>query len=272
MRQDNKHGMLRLDETEAILKSSFRTLALFEYFADVQAPVSIGDISANLNIPQSSASALVKSLVESGYVIKISTRHYAPTLRLSMLCGWIDEDAAALPKLTQIMQALCREFEETFVLAMRNGIYSQYIFVQSMPGTIREHVETGSLRPLLCASTGWAILAHDTDADIGKLIRRTRSETENLFWRKTAEMAPEHIALTRQNGFAFSEGPDAKGTAGVAISLPSRKPSFTFALAAAGTTQAIGQKKDAIAAALLALRPDFSRDITAQILGAPPQP
>lgn len=259
--------MLRLNETDVILKSSFRTMALFEYFADVQSPVSIGDISANLNIPQSSASALVKSLVESGYVIKTSSRHYAPTLRLPMLCSWMDREAKILPQLIQTMQELCVQFEETFVVAMRNGIYSQYIFVESMPGTIRQHVATGSLRPLLCASTGWAILANDSDEDIGKLIRRTRCETDNSFWRKTAKMAPGHIALTRENGFAFSEGPDAKGTAGISISLPSHDSSFSFALAAAGTTHSIGQKKDAIAGALLDMRPKFSGDITAQILG-----
>jgi len=265
--------MLRLDETDAILKSSFRTMALFEYFADVRAPVTIGDISANLNIPQSSASALVKSLVESGYLTRTQTnRHYTPTLRLPMLGGWMDREPVMLPPLVTIMQTLCSQFAETFVLAMRNGIYSQYIMVESGSGTIRQHVETGSLRPLLCASTGWAMLSRDSDDDIGKLIRRTRSETENSYWRKTAQTAPQHIALTRQNGFAFSEGPDAKGTAGIAIPLPSGEPHYSLALAAAGTTEAIGQKKDAIAAALLDIRPELNRDITAQIFGTRPSP
>lgn len=259
--------MLRLDETDAILKSSFRTMALFEYFADIRKPASIGDISANLNIPQSSASALVKSLCESGYLHKSQSRHYAPTLRLSMLCGWMEPQPALTPQLQQMMQSLSQRFNETFVLAMRNGIYSQYIMVESISTAIRQHVETGSLRPLLCASTGWAILSRDRDEDIDKLIRRTRSETENSFWRETAKMAPEHIALTRQNGYAFSEGPDAKGTAGIAISLPAHDPHYSFALAAAGATQAVSAKKNAIAAALLETRKTFTRDITAQILG-----
>jgi len=243
-------------------------MALFEYLADVRSPVTIGDISANLNIPQSSASALVKSLVESGYLTKTKTsRHYAPTLRLPMLGGWMDRQPTILSPLISQMQTLCARFEETFVLAMRNGIYSQYIMVESGPGTIRQHVETGSLRPLLCASTGWAMLARDHDDDIGKLIRHTRNETENSYWRETAKTAPAHIALTRKNGFAFSEGPDAKGTAGIAIALPSHEAHNSLALAAAGTTEAIGQKKDALAAALLDIRPAFSRDITAQIFG-----
>ncbi len=265
--------MLRLDETEVMLKSSFRTMALFEYFADARAPVTIGDISANLNIPQSSASVLVKSLLESGYLTKTATnRHYTPTLRLPMLSGWMDSKALILPQLTNIMQRLCTQFQETFVLAMRNGIYSQYIMVEAAGGIIRQHVATGSLRPLLCASTGWAMLARDTDDYISKLIRRTRNETDNNYWRETAKNAPAHIALTRQNGFAFSEGPDAKGTAGIAISLPSHDAHYSLALAAAGTRESIGQKKEGLTAELLKLASQFNRDITAQILGTPNLP
>jgi DNA-binding IclR family transcriptional regulator len=251
MGRQDKNGMLRLDETEVMLKSSFRTMALFEYFADARAPVTIGDISANLNIPQSSASVLVKSLLESGYLTKTATnRHYTPTLRLPMLSGWMDSKALILPQLTNIMQRLCTQFQETFVLAMRNGIYSQYIMVEAAGGIIRQHVATGSLRPLLCASTGWAMLARDTDDYISKLIRRTRNETDNNYWRETAKNAPAHIA----------------------ISLPSHDAHYSLALAAAGTRESIGQKKEGLTAELLKLASQFNRDITAQILGTPNLP
>jgi len=267
MVHQNQNGMLRLDETEVILKSSFRTMALFEYFADIQTKATIGDISANLNIPQSSASALVKSLVDSGYLTKIKdSRYYFPTLRLTMLAGWMDRSAITA-RLVNHMQTLTAQFDQSFVLAQRNGIYSQYIMVEAPSGRVRKHVETGSLRPLVCASTGWAILSRDSDVEIGKLIRRTRAETDNAYWKETAQSAIEHIALTRQNGFAFSEGPDAKGTAGIAVPVPTQSAAYTFALAAAGTTRNMHAKKDDIAAALFDIVKRFEPDMSEQICG-----
>ncbi|MEP6344080.1 MAG: helix-turn-helix domain-containing protein [Maricaulaceae bacterium] len=252
MGRQKQNGMLRLDETEAILKSSFRTMALFEYFADIQTKATIGDISANLNIPQSSASALVKSLVDSGYLAKVDgSRYYYPTMRLSMLADWMDRDSQIIPQLVGQMRQLANRFDQPIVLALRNGIYSQYIMVETTEPTVRQHVETGSLRPLVCSSSGWAMLSRDNDDDIGKLIRRTQAETDNNYWKDTANTALHHIALTRRNGFAFSEGPDAKGTAGIAVPLPTTTPSYSLALAAAGTTTAMQAKKDDIAVAML---------------------
>ena len=252
MGRQKQNGMLRLDETEAILKSSFRTMALFEYFADIQTQATIGDISANLNIPQSSASALVKSLVDSGYLAKIEgSRYYYPTLRLSMLAGWMDRDTPIIPQLVDHMRRLTTDFKQPIVLAFRNGIYSQYIMVETATDAAQQHVKTGSLRPLVCSSSGWAMLSRDTDEHIGKLIRRTQAETDNEYWKETAKTALSHIAHTRRNGFAYSEGPDAKGTAGIAVPLPTSNPSYSLALAAAGSTQSIQAKKDPIAAAML---------------------
>ena len=48
---------LRLDDAENMLKSSFRTMALFEFFADVKRPASIGEIADNLNMLFPSPSA-----------------------------------------------------------------------------------------------------------------------------------------------------------------------------------------------------------------------
>ena len=268
MGRQKQNGMLRLDETDAILKSSFRTMALFEYFADIQTQATIGDISANLNIPQSSASALVKSLVDSGYLAKIDgSRYYYPTLRLPMLGKWLDPADHVIAPLLKHMRELTTTFQQPIVLASRNGIYSQYILVESAASAVRKHVETGSLRPLVCSSTGWAMLSRDHDVEIGKLIRRTQAETENDYWKETAQTALTHINLTRRNGYAYSEGPDAKGTAGVAVPLPTSSPTYKLALAAAGSTHSIQAKKDDIAAAMLEAIKGFTPHITDQICG-----
>lgn len=119
------HNSLRPDEVDTYLKSSFRTLALFEFFADTRRQASIGEISNSLNMPQSSVSALVKSLVDSGYLNRDDlTRCYSPTIRLAFLTNWMTGDRSEIAQLNCLLKSLSQEFEETFVVAMRNGIYS----------------------------------------------------------------------------------------------------------------------------------------------------
>ncbi|MGB6231580.1 MAG: helix-turn-helix domain-containing protein, partial [Litorimonas sp.] len=206
------HGVrgqaLRLDEAENMLKSSFRTMALFEFFADVKRPASIGEIADNLNMPQSSASALTKSLQDSGYLERdVESRAFYPTLRIAFLGDWLIRMAGLPDGFADNLARLSETIGETVFLAMRNGIYSQYIYTHHRPGPVREHVETGSVRPLVCSATGYAMLTGDTDDDIGKLVRRTKHEVENNFWKDSADGAVDGVRETRARGYALAVGP-----------------------------------------------------------------
>lgn len=260
------HENLRPDEVDAYLKSSFRTMALFEFFADTRRPASIGELSKSLNMPQSSVSSLVKSLTDSGYLKRNNrSRTYSPTIRLAFLTKWMTDDRPEINFLTSLLKSLSKEFEETFVIAMRNGIYSQYILAERFEESTQEHVTTGSIRPLVCSATGWAMLSADNDSEIDKIIRRTQHETDNTYWKSTAETAQQNISQTRVNGYSFSEGPSSKGTSGVALAIPTKKETFEFSIAAAGTTSSLKRKQMEIGHRLISIKKTFSKDLSNQL-------
>ena len=259
---------LRLDDAENMLKSSFRTMALFEFFADIQRPASIGEIAENLHMPQSSASALTKSLQDSGYLERdLESRAFYPTLRLAFLGDWLLKQAGLPEGFADNLARLSEEVGETVFLAMRNGIYSQYIYTHHRSGPVREHVETGSVRPLVCSATGYAMLVGDTDGDIGKLVRRTQHEVDNPFWRETASGAVDGVRATRAKGYAIAVGPSYKSTGGIAVPLPSRGVRRHLCVGVGGPAEVVREREAEIAPVIRGFVAGLPRSIEDAILG-----
>ena len=259
---------LRLDDAENMLKSSFRTMALFEFFADIKRPASIGEIAANLHMPQSSASALTKSLQDGGYLERdVETRAFYPTLRVSFLGDWLLKMAGLPEGFADNLARLSEEVGETVFLAMRNGIYSQYIYTHHRPGPVREHVETGSVRPLVCSATGYAMLVGDTDDDIGKLVRRTKHEVDNPFWKDTADGAVEGVRATRARGYALAVGPSYATTGGIAVPLPSRGVRRHLCVGVGGPADVIRDREAEIAPVIRGFVAGLPRSIEDAIMG-----
>lgn len=264
----NLGKVLRLDDAENMLKSSFRTMALFEFFADIQRPASIGEIAHNLNMPQSSASALTKSLQDSGFLERdVETRAFYPTLRLAFLGNWLTKMSGLPEGFSENIARLSDTLGETVFLAMRNGIYSQYIYTHHGRGPVRAHLETGSVRPLVCAATGYAMLTGDTDDDIGKLIRRTIHEVENPFWKQTAVAAVEGVQAARAQGFAVTFNPTGMGTGGIAVPLPSRGVRRSLCVGVVGPTEELEGREAEIAPVLRGFVAGLPRSIEDAIMG-----
>ena len=248
LKSSNPDIAVRPEKIEDLLKSSFRTMALYEYFTDMKRPLNIGEIASGINIPQSSASTMVKSLLDSGYLEKdMQSRTYRPSLRTLMLNDWIKKDNEKTLTLIDAIPTLCAQIDETVILAKRNNIYSQYVYVAHTKSHNEAHdfqyVQTGSLRPLVCSATGWALLSHTSEDEIGKLIRRTMNETENDYWKSTAKSALENIRTAKEKGYAYSSGPSAKGTSGIAITLQTDTTISEYVLGVAGSSAEIKEKK-----------------------------
>lgn len=259
---------LRLDDAENMLKSSFRTMALFEFFADVKRPASIGEIAENLNMPQSSASALTKSLQDSGYLEReAESRAFYPTLRIAFLGEWLIKLSGLPDGFADNLSRLSDTLGETVFLAMRNGIYSQYIYTHHASGPVRKHVETGSVRPLVCSATGYSMLTGDTDADIGKLIRRTIHEVDNPFWKETAPVAVEGVQAARTRGYAVTYHPSSDGTGGIAVALPSRGVRRHLCVGVVGPTDLLEARELEIAPVLRGFVAGLPRSIEDAIMG-----
>lgn len=235
------------DKIDRSVKSSERTLLLFELFATRQRPLTITEICDHLNMPQSSTSMLVSTLVRLGYLKKDSReRTYYPTFRVALLGTWMrrrHENTGRLPKL---VSKLAADTGETVVLAMRNGMFAQYVFVQIGPDPLRLHVESGMQRPLACCAVGWALLSVESDREIEKIMRRTQVEARKERWRGSARHALEKVAQFREHHFAMSDGHITDGAGSISTLLPTDIDGSTIAIAVGGPIERIKSNQRAI--------------------------
>lgn len=236
------------------VKSSERTLLLFELFSRKQQPLTIADISEGIDVPQSSTSALVSSLVRQGYLEQDARqRTYYPTLRISLLGTWMRRQHRRAGQLPALLSEISKRTGESSILSMRNGIYSQYLLAQRGNDPKRAHVESGMLYPLACSSTGWCLLSLESADGIGKIVRRTIAETSNDRWRETATSAHERVQETRRRGYAISNGEVIEGLGAISILLPSMPGAQAMAAGVGGRTERIQAKTDIILEALYGL-------------------
>lgn len=233
------------------VKSAERTLAIFEFFARVQRAMTVTEISKGMELPQSSTSALVKSLVSLGYFKYDSlNRTYYPTPRITLLGTWMRRRHQALGRIPQLLSTLVNNVSESGIMAMRNGIFVQYVIAQLSPDPLRLHVESGLLKPLVCTASGWALLMNADDNEIGKLVRRTCAETNSKHWQKTALKAPKNISDTRKNGYAISNGHGTIGASAISVPLPTEVCKTKLAVTVGGSSNRIISKKDIIVEAI----------------------
>src|ERR1700749_1509407 len=76
--------------SDTLIKSARRVFDILELFRERQCPLRLKDVVDALDMPTSSAAALLKTMAQMNYLSFESTsRAYLPTLRLSQLGGWV---------------------------------------------------------------------------------------------------------------------------------------------------------------------------------------
>lgn len=230
-----------------IVKSANRSLQLFELFAAEQNPLSITEIATKMEAPQSSTSMLVRSLLDLGYLEHdAQARTYYPTFRIALLGTWMRRRHERTGRLPKLASELAEVTGETVVLAMRNGIFAQYVYVQIGPDPLRLHVESGMQRPLACCASGWALLSFESDREVEKIVRKTQAEGSNELWKKTARQARDRIDHIRNKGWVMSEGQTNPGAGSIAVLLPAAAGRTPISIAVGGPIERIKANHDLI--------------------------
>lgn len=190
-----------------VVKSAARVLRIFELFDDIEREARLGEISKRLDLPVSSTSMLLRSLVELGYLTNDPVRHtFAPTARIGLLGSWTARELAQDGGLTELLHGLSADTGETISLAARNGIYAQYIRVVQATNALRIHVPTGTCRPLVWSAAGFALISEMEEDAIAALVRRTNAEDRAGKPLIELDQVLRHVSRFREDGYFLSRG------------------------------------------------------------------
>lgn len=224
-------------ESEGVIKSAKRVLELFELFADQRRPLAVNDLVRHLKYPQSSASVLLKSLTKLGYLeLDRHTRQYTPTLRVSLLGGWIHDEMFSTASLQRMVDRLHDATGETVVIGMQNDIYLQYIHIRQKPSgdANRYYRLPGELRPLFRTACGRMLMSRKSDVEVLYLLRRANGEESDPANRVNATDLLRELNSVRRHGYSYNEGTYAEDTGLIAIQMltPASQPPMAIGIGA----------------------------------------
>jgi IclR family transcriptional regulator, acetate operon repressor len=222
---------------EISVKSSLRTLQILEYIDSRQCAVTIAELSASLDFPQSSTSTLVQSMINAGYlVVDHDGRRILPSSRVASLGSWI-EPSVSRTDIRSLMVAVGERTNQTILLGVPSDLCVRYIDVIPGRHAMRLDIPVGARLPLMEAGMGRLLLSEMTDDMVKELWHQTKqrvrqegaqgirpSEVSNLwnanpFVSPLAEIVAE-LQEIRRRGFAVSLGRISLGAGIVCIALP----------------------------------------------------
>lgn len=204
------------------VKSAARTVELLEYLARAGTQYSLRDLQLALGHPKSSLHALLRTLVNAGWVESDRTGTlYGIGLR-ALLVGmaYIDGDEA-VAMASAALTWLAQETAETIHLARLDGQDVVYLSTRDSTHELRVISRIGHRLPAHATALGKALLATRSDEEIKKLLpRRLEALTESTITSRDALI--EELAATRRRGFALDREENTVGLRCVAVALDSR--------------------------------------------------
>lgn len=198
-----------IDETGVKeVKSAARTMGVLEFLASKSGdPVRLREIAAALGAPRSSTYALLRTLVNRGWVrTDISSNFYRLDIR-ALLVGtsYLDADAyvrAVRPVLAQVTGAL----DETVHMARLDGADVVYLATQESHQYLRAYSRVGRRLPAHATSLGKAILAErdqeDVPQELSALTERTITDRDVLL---------AELVEVRERGYAIDDEENSMG-------------------------------------------------------------
>jgi DNA-binding IclR family transcriptional regulator len=244
------------------VKSAARALQVLEHFEFIQRPASLVDIAASLGWPVSSASLLLRTLCQMGYLNRDPhTQHFAPTMRLPLLGGWIRAGHADGHALATLVAQAHQATGFSAVLSTRHDLDVQYIYVSraTAQGFASRRPTAGTLRPVALCAAGHMMLASETNERIALLARHAAAVT------KRPIALPELMAqvdAAREQGYAWQANTNTQGVGDVAVRLREDDPFGQALVLSVGAASEVVQARHAeIGRALLDLVEAFSRSL-----------
>lgn len=203
------------------VKSAARTIEVLELLAERgNAPVTIRDLCERMSAPRSSVYALLRTLVDAGWVrTDPLNAEYSIGIR-ALLAGttYLDTDPT-LKVVRPVLAAVGRRLGATVNFGRLDGEDIVYLATWEAPGRERSAPRVGRRLPAHATAIGQAVLSSLADPGArlqAPLVRLTAATvTDPVELQRVIRMA-------RERGYAREDGQNTLNVACVAIPMPPR--------------------------------------------------
>jgi DNA-binding IclR family transcriptional regulator len=202
------------------VKSAFRAVEVLDHFERTRVPASLKTLCGALGFPQSSTTALLKTLTAMGYLsYDIANRLYFPTMKTNAVGSWIPATLFGSGQILSAVERIHARTRETVVVVSKNDIYVQYIVTRLSTHQIRHHVGEGSMRLMTSTLLGWLLMTTLKDCEVDNLIRRCNIAAGQPISENVEEILGK-VRRLREDGHGYTENAPTLGGATVGLVLP----------------------------------------------------
>ncbi|MFD2577741.1 IclR family transcriptional regulator [Novosphingobium colocasiae] len=209
------------------------------FFSAQQKPLTVGEISKLLKIPQPSVTMLIRNLMALGYIEQDRfARTYTPTIRIALLGSWIHQayvqDRQLEWRLSTLFNAVggnqpSSESRTEFTRSM-------FFFLKpEMPN--RFDVQARMARPLAASAVGQALLSLKPEQEIRGLVHRANDEVSDPRFRVNPQDFMTTIEQVRARGFAETRGEVQDNIAVIAMPIRTVLGQSPIAVAVGGVIE-----------------------------------
>jgi len=263
--------------TGSSVKSAGRVFEILEYFARARKPARLSEIATNLSYPISSVNALLKCMVQEGYMnYDELNRRYVPSARVAHLGSWLNIDSYEQTFVLEEMYRLREVAQESVVLATPLGIYLEY--VDTIHGWEGVNIRRGTRRLLVQTGTGWLFLARMQLDQALAIYHRTIEAGELRYDEFPVKTFIEKLASHRHIDVSFIHAkellrPTAHwGAAMISMIIPTPRDHRALAIGAHGLGARLEAKRELIAAELHRIASSLADRLNVNRTGLPEAP
>lgn len=196
------------------MRSVQRILAVFESFSVTKSSLTLQEIADRIELPKSTAFRIVRSLEQSGYLVRLEDQRYCLSFRFTRLAGLVKSTLDIRAIARPVMMRLAEKTKETVAIHTimgRNRVCIDSVAVSASP--LRSVIQPGEQLPLRGGSATKVLLAYmpkDELAAVLPSVARGANRTPTDFMNEFEKI--------RQEGYSTSHGERLLGLS--AISSP----------------------------------------------------
>jgi DNA-binding IclR family transcriptional regulator len=218
-----------------------------------QPQIRLSEATKYLGVASSTAHRLLAMLTYRGFVRQDpASKAYLPGPALTSVAfaifGRIDVQRTATP----IMRGLSERLRESVHVGTLDGANVRFVAAVEGPAAVRVASRLGLSMPAHCTSTGKALLAQLSEAELRQLLpdEDLRRITSHSIGSRT-ELEAE-LFRVRERGYAVNREESEEGVASVAVPIATRAPALRLALNAAAPQNRLDESQyGSVAAALV---------------------
>lgn len=247
--------------TRNLSKSATRALDVLEYFAMVGRPLRAVEISQVFDLRTSSADQLLKTMVDSAYLMfDQALKLYYPSPRLVNFGAWLSSNYFGEDRIFRLIRSAHFITGEIVTLSVRCGSSMQIVDVVESSEQ-KESVKKGFRVPIIGSVIGIAFLSMHDDKDAIRILNQAAKDKDEKLSVAELRQLMDSVQACRADGYVSGRAHSGAKPWALAIPLPKSSHGVTMVLGLAGEIDSLRPRESDLVASL--------KNMVAQALNRP---